>query len=79
MMIQWKELQTECTLMKSVQKLIMTTENGTLNMLMSVNLQDILLPEFVINRRVVNGVQGARIFDSPLCHYNNIIIGCDFL
>ena len=59
--------------MKSVQKMIMTMANGTFDTLMSVNLQGIVLPEFV-NDRVVDVVQGVRMFDSLTCHYDVIYL-----
>ena len=60
----------------SKEKKITTTINGTFDTLLSVNLSDISLPEFV-NGRTVDGVE-ARLFDSHTCRYD-IIFGRDFL
>jgi transposase InsO family protein len=60
----------------SNQKRITTTINGSFDTSLSVQLNDISLPEFV-NGRIIDGIE-ARLFDSPSCRYD-IIFGRDFL
>lgn len=76
-MVQWEVLPAGCVPMKSNMKLVTITANGTFNTLMSISLRDIAIPEFV-NRRIVDGVPGVRMFNKPLCRYD-IIFGRDFL
>ena len=49
----------------SNRKRITTTINGSFDTSLSVQLNDISLPEFV-NGRIIDGIE-ARLFDSPTC------------
>ena len=76
-MIQRRSLPYGSVPRRSLKKQMTTTANGMFDSSESISLEHITLPEFV-NGRVVDGIQDARLFDSPNCKYD-IIFGRDFL